>query len=210
MSAPPSDGPRRGPVAGLVLAAGSGSRMEGGFKLLLPWQGEAVVRAPAATAAAAGLDPVLVVVGHRADDVRRALEGTDARPVENPAWEEGQATSLAAGIRAVRTATAAEAAVVLLGDEPGVLPEDVAAVVDAWRRSGAPAVRAVYRDRPGHPVLVDRSRFEALEALEGDRGARGWLCGPSDQVTAVRRDRPAPVDVDTRPAYRAARREAGA
>lgn len=210
MSVPGSEGPRPGPVAAVVLAAGAGSRMEGGFKLLLPWRGEAVVRAPVAAAAAAGLEPVFVVVGHRAGGVRRALEGSGARPVENPDWEEGQAASLAAGVRAVRTRTSARAAVVLLGDEPGVRPEDVAAVVETWRRGGASAVRAVYRDRPGHPVLVDRSRFEALEALEGDEGARGRLCARAGDLATVRRDRPAPVDVDTRPAYLAARREAGA
>lgn len=211
--------------------------MDAGFKLLLPYGGGTVVEAPVRAALRAGLDPVVVVTGHRGDEVRRALEdrfgppaagprapgpaggataarrdggtpaaaasrgrrpGGDLRVVFNPRFPEGLATSIARGILEIRTATEAEAAALLLGDEPGVGAGAVREVVDAWRRRTAlPVVRARYRDRPGHPVVFPRDVFPALEGLEGDRGARGWMERNPGRVEEVRLDRAAPTDVDT-------------
>lgn len=192
------------PAAGVVLAAGEGARFEEGFKLLLPWGRRTVVAASVQAAIAAGLEPVLVVVGHRGEEVRRALEGRAVRVVENPRWARGQAGSLGRGIGEARRNTRAPAAAVLLGDEPGISPEAVRTVVDAWRASRAAVVRAVYEDRPGHPVVFDRSVFRALEGLEGDEGARTWIDTAGGGVEEVALDGVAPVDLDTPAAYRAA------
>lgn len=203
-------------VAGVVLAAGRARRMELGFKLLLPWGDGAVVAGPVEAALAAGLDPVVAVTGHRADEVRRAVrEGLAAgadrlRFVHNPDHTEGLATSLARGIREVRERTDAAAAAVLVGDEPGLRPGAVVRTVQAWREAAsgegpAPVVRARYRDRPGHPVVFPRAVFEALEALAGDRGALAWMEAHPDRVHEAELDAEAPVDVDTGEDYRAAR-----
>lgn len=233
----------RAPVAGVVLAAGTSSRMEAGFKLLLPYGEGTVVEASVRAALRAGLDPVVVVTGHRGDEVRRALQGRfgpqggkasgsagpgpadgpaagagaggpraagDLRIVFNPRFPEGQAKSLARGLVEVRTATEAEAAAVMLGDEPGIRSDAVREAVEAWRRRASPpsddpsVLRARYRDRPGHPVIFPRDVFGELEALEGDRGAGGWLELNAGRVEEVRLDRDAPVDVDTEEDYRGA------
>jgi molybdenum cofactor cytidylyltransferase len=188
----------------VVLAAGEGARFEERFKLLLPWGRRTVVAATVEAAIAAGLEPVLVVVGHRGEEVRRALEGRPVRVVENPRWARGQAGSLGRGIAEVRRDTGAPAAAVLLGDEPGISPGAIRTVVDAWRASRSAVLRAVYEDRSGHPVVFDRSVFRALENLEGDEGARTWIASAGVGAEEVALDGLAPVDLDTPAAYRAA------
>lgn len=210
-----------GTVAGVVLAAGSSTRLEDGQKLLLPHRGRALVSHPVAAALEAGLDPVVVVLGHRADEVAGALEAARASlprrgrrmvMVRNRRHAEGQATSLARGLLEVRTATDAEAAAVLLGDEPGIRVEAVRAVVEAWRRRGEErvdvAARARYRDRPGHPVVIPRRLFPEVEGLRGDRGARGLL-RDDGRCREVELSWRGPRDVDTRADYEALTREEG-
>lgn len=199
-----------GRVAGVVLAAGLSSRMEDRFKLLLPYGDGTVVGSVVRTTLAAGLDPVLIVAGHRAAELRRALGETGARVVENPDYREGMGGSLAAGVRALRRETEVIAAAVLLGDEPGVRTETIRAAVAAWRESDAPVLRTDYRDRPGHPVVFSRPTFPLLAGLRGDRGPAELLVSGRSEVARLEIDLPAPVDVDTPEAYRAALAESGA
>ncbi len=216
-------------VAGLVLAAGASTRFEGGSKLLVLIGGEPVVAATVRAALEAGLDPVVVVVGRRAAEVRAALEGLgsggacsgEARTgrlrfvrVPDPAGGEeapdrhppGQGTSVAAGIGALAADDSVEAAAVLLADEPGIDPADIRSVVDAWHSGATPVVRARYLDRPGHPVVFGRSWFGRLARLAGEAGAAPLLAARPGEVAEVRLEREAPVDVDTRGDYRRASR----
>lgn len=195
-------------VAGLVLAAGPSTRMRGRFKLLLPYGETTVVRAAVEAARAGGLDPVVAVVGHRAAEVTEALSGSGVRVVENPAYREGMGGTLAVGVRALDAEPGVEAVAILLGDEPGVRPETVRAAVEAWRSSRPVALRTVYRDRPGHPVLFERSALPVLGRLRGDRGATEILRASPERVARLEVDLAAPVDVDTRADYAAAIRAA--
>lgn len=195
-----------GPVAALILAAGGGTRLQGGYKLLLPWAGGVLVQAPVRSALSAGLDPIVAVVGHRGEEVRDAVEEAGGRAVSNPRWSDGQSVSLAVGVRHLREETPAAAAAVLLGDEPGLRPDAVRSVVAAWREGRGSIVRARYRDRPGHPVVFDRSCFEDLEALGAesgprDGGARDWMDATGRRVEELALDVVGPVDVDTRDGY---------
>lgn len=182
--------PTRPSVAGVVLAAGRASRF-GATKQLVEVDGRPLVRHAVDTARQAGLDPVLVVVGHDAERVRRVLPA-DVEVVDNPAFADGQASSLRAGVAAA-TRTDAGALVVLLADQPGVTPQAVQAVVAAHEAGGLVA-RANYDDRPGHPVLFDRTVWPALAGATGDAGARQLL----DRlvVTEVDVPGPCPPDVD--------------
>jgi len=206
--------PERARVAGLVLAAGASSRLHGGSKLLLPYAGGPLVAAPVRAALDAGLDPVVVVVGHRGAEVRAGLASLEdaagrvrVAAVTDPSL--GQASSLSAGIGALEAEPEVEAAAVLLGDEPGVRAEDIRRVVEVWRRGGTAVVRARYRDRPGHPVVFGRSWFARLAGLTGDHGAGRLLETHRDDVIEARLPGTAPVDVDTREDYAAAARRAG-
>jgi CTP:molybdopterin cytidylyltransferase MocA len=167
-------------VAGLVLAAGAGRRY-GGPKALVPYRGSLLVHRAAATLDAAGCVRTVVIVGAEAARVRAAAP--EVHLVENPDWPTGMASSLRAGLAALR-GSAAEAAVVLLVDMPGVTPPAVRRVL----RYAAPGalVAGGYGDRRGHPVLLGRDHWDAVAATAtGDHGARDYLCTHSDVLRVV-------------------------
>lgn len=154
----------RGPVAGIVLAAGSSTRM-GRNKLLLHLEGESLVRRAARRALAAGLDPVVVVVGHEAQLAAGQLEGLAVRVVVNAEHAGGIHTSRRAGLDAVPPS--AGAAIVLLADMPFVTEQMLAALVARYRESGAPLVVSEYAGEQAPPTLYDRSLFPELSGGEG-------------------------------------------
>jgi molybdenum cofactor cytidylyltransferase len=178
----------------IVLAAGAGRRF-GGLKQLaevggLPLLAHAVRHVLAVPA----LHPVVVVLGHEAERVRAGVpELAKALVVVAPDWAAGQSASLRAGIAALGDA---DAAVVLLGDQPFIGPEVIAGVLDT-RRPGDDAVRATYGGEPGHPVLLGRALLDRAGELEGDAGFRVLLEGA--RVGAFEAGHLAdPTDIDTR------------
>jgi molybdenum cofactor cytidylyltransferase len=167
---------RRGaPVAGVLLAAGGSTRM-GANKLLLEMGGEPLLRRAAGAALAAGLAPLVVVLGHEADLAKAALEGLPCRTVHNPDHAAGQGTSLRAGLAALPVEVAA--AVVLLADMPLVTAGMIAALAERYRSSTAPLVLSDYGGVAAPPTLYDRALFAELDA-PGDR--------PGQQVVARHR-----------------------
>ncbi|MGH2683465.1 MAG: nucleotidyltransferase family protein [Actinomycetota bacterium] len=184
----------------MILAAGTSSRL-GRPKQLLPLGGKPLLQHAIDAASEAGLDEVIVVLGHEADDVAAALRlPKGARTTMNPRYAEGQSTSLAAGLRALGPETGA--AVILLGDQPLVSPTAIRAVVAVFEEAGGPVVQASYGGRPGHPVLLDRKIWAEIQQVEGDVGARDILARAPDRVTAVEVGGDPPDDVDTWQAYR--------
>ena len=182
-------------AAGLILAAGASLRM-GRPKQLLDWHGRPLVRAAAETALAAGLDPLVAVVGAARAEVTAALAGLPLRIVANPSYLAGQSTSLRAGVAAL--GPDADAAVVLLGDQPFVTVEIVDRIVAEWHASGAAIVAPVYAGQRGNPVLFDRAVFADLLAVQGDQGARAVLAADPSRVRLVHFDDARPLaDVDT-------------
>ena len=154
-----------GPVAGLVLAAGSSIRM-GRNKLLLTLKGEAIVRR-AARLAVAVLDPVIVVLGHEAEQVRQELVGLPCRTIVNPGHDSGIHSSVRAGIAALPAD--AEAVVVLLADMPLVTSAMITRIVETFRTSGAPLVISEYGDAVAPPHLYGRALFPELVESGGGR-----------------------------------------
>jgi len=156
-------------IAGIILAAGSASRM-GQPKLLLPWKGETLIRQAARIALEAGLSPVMVVTGSYATEITGALSGLDVQVVFNPDWQTGQSTSVRAGIQALPGDT--RAVLFLLGDQPFVTPELIRKLVKTYRQT-RPVILAPYvGEKRSNPVLFDRSVFGELCQLHGDAGAR--------------------------------------
>lgn len=159
------------PVAGLLLAAGAGRRY-GRPKALVEYEGRRLVDRMADTLAEAGCDPVVVVLGAAADQVRASgLAGCAV--VENPDWATGMGSSLRAGFVAL-AGTEVVAAVVLLVDMPGVTAAAVRRV--AARASPDALVMGGYGQRRGHPVLLGRAHWAGVAAVAtGDTGARPYL-----------------------------------
>jgi molybdenum cofactor cytidylyltransferase len=153
-------------VAGVLLAAGTSSRM-GRNKLFLEWKGETLLRRAARTALAAGLQPLLVVLGHQSEAARTGLAGIDCSAVLNPDYARGMNGSLSAGIAALPET--AKAAVVLLADMPLVTAEMIQAVLRSWK--GEPLALSLYGAVVAPPILYARELFAELRALPpGGRG----------------------------------------
>ncbi len=181
------------PVGAIVLAAGSSSRMPGSQKLLLEFEGKPMVRHAMESASEGGCHQVVVV--YATDDVRAAIDG-DVELVHNPKARTGMASSLQAGLRAMRDEI--EAAVILLGDQPLVGSRTVAALMRAWRREGSRPAVAVAQPHSewAPPVVLARELWGELLALKGDAGARQILQGHPELLDMV----PAPGrpdDIDT-------------
>lgn len=164
-------------VAGVLLAAGAGTRFEDGNKLLAavePRSGgeaEPMVRLAARTLVAAPVDDEVTVVGHEADQVADALGQVDIATVHNPDYGAGQASTVASGITWARERDA-DAALFALGDMPWISEETYRAIVDRWRDSDATIVVPEYDGQRGNPVLFDAAYFDALESVSGDVGGR--------------------------------------
>ena len=182
-------------VAGLVLAAGGGSRY-GSPKALVRLRGRLLVERAAELLAAGGCDPVVVVLGAAADQVLAAarLPRTGVRTVVNRDWPTGMGSSLRVGLAAVPAE--AEAVVVTLVDTPGLGPESVRRLVAAGDPDGA--AQATYGGRRGHPVLLGRTVItEVAATATGDRGAGPWLAAHPERVRLVPCDGTGdPRDVD--------------
>jgi molybdenum cofactor cytidylyltransferase len=152
------------PVAGILLAAGTSSRM-GCNKLLFELNGESVLRGAARRALAGGLSPLLVVLGHQAETTRQELDGLACRIVINPDYDQGITSSLKAGVSALPPGAAA--AMVLLADMPLVTAEMIADLVARYHATRAPLVISDYEGVNAPPMLYDRKLFDELRAMTG-------------------------------------------
>lgn len=177
-------------VAGLVLAAGSGSRL-GEPKAVVVLDGERLVDRAVRVLREGGCDPVVVVAGA----VPLQVEGASA--VTNPDWPTGMGSSLRAGLAALGPG-GADAAVVMLVDQPRIDARAVARLVAA-HANGAEVAVATYGGQRRNPVLLDRSTWADVARLAvADEGARPYLAAHPDQVTPVPcEDLGSAEDIDT-------------
>jgi molybdenum cofactor cytidylyltransferase len=184
-----------GVVSGLVLAAGTSSRLGEQTKQLLPWQGTTMLGWVVRRAEASMLDEVVVVLGHEAEIIRRHVALQRARFVEAADFHEGCTSSIRAGLEALRPQS--EAVVLILGDQPGIESETIAAVIAGWCHTQTPIVRVSYHGRSGHPMLFARSLYGQLKALHGDKGVWKLCDAHPEWVYEVEVDQPYPSDVNT-------------
>jgi molybdenum cofactor cytidylyltransferase len=157
-------------IAGLILAAGKGTRFGPEPKLLAELDGRPLLEyAIRAQCEVAELQRIVVVLGANADRLLARVDFLRAEPVVCKDWSQGQAASLRRGVQELSDANKV---IVTLGDEPLITRETVARFVSA-----PPGAQAVYDGRPGHPVVLGPDHLRALSSLTGDRGARELLAG---------------------------------
>ncbi|HCL67159.1 MAG TPA: 4-diphosphocytidyl-2C-methyl-D-erythritol kinase [Rhizobium sp.] len=195
----PTGGPRKVAVAVVLLAAGKASRMgpSGPHKLLAEFDGEPLVRRMALSALSAEPDSIVVVTGHRSEEISGALSGLDVEISHNPDYANGMASSLRVGF-AAEGARGADGILVMLADMPGVAASDLQALMEVFRASGGRAiVRAVSGGKRGNPVILPRSAFPAVMKLEGDVGARHIMETSGLEIIDVDIGPAAHIDVDT-------------
>jgi molybdenum cofactor cytidylyltransferase len=177
--------PRPFRFGAIILAAGASTRM-GSPKQLLELDGKPLL----IRAVEAALDslawPVVVVLGAHAEKIRPVLAPFPVLITENPAWAEGMAASLRAGITTLQQFSRhLDAAVVALCDQPAFSAATIAALVTAQKESGRSIVAARYAGRHGAPALFLARHFAELGALTGEEGARALLNGDPNQVASV-------------------------
>ncbi|MES9557912.1 NTP transferase domain-containing protein [Streptomyces sp. NPDC088190] len=184
-------------IAGLLLAAGGGRRLGGRPKALLEHHGRPLVEHAVRVLRDGGCGPVHVVLGAAADEVRARADLGGCEVTVNPGWTEGMGSSLRAGLGSL-TGTGADAALVLLVDQPGIGADAVARVRSAYRaRTGIAA--AAYGGERGHPVLFGAELWAEIAAgAVGDQGARAYLRAHRDAITLVEcSDVAQAYDIDT-------------
>lgn len=195
-------------VAGVLLAAGGGSRL-GQPKALVELDGRTLAERGAGMLRAGGADPILIVTG--AAEIQ--LSGTHAVP--NKEWRTGMGSSLRAALRALdrpgtdggpgesdramgALGSGAGAAVVALVDQPLVGAQAVTRLIAAYR-AGASVAVAAYDGKPRNPVLLAREHWpEVIATAVGDTGAKAFLRARASLVTLVEcGDTGSPDDIDT-------------
>jgi molybdenum cofactor cytidylyltransferase len=188
-------------VSGVILAAGASTRL-GQPKQLLDLAGEPLLRHTVRNALASNLDHVVLVLGARAAEIDEEVGFLGQRIVVNPVHNEGQSTSLKLGLESIDPE--AGSVLFLLGDQPGVTPAIINALIERFEASNAQIVQARYQNGPGNPVLFARSLFPELLAIDGDEGARSVIRRHRDSIVfADFPDRTIPQDVDTFEDYQA-------
>jgi molybdenum cofactor cytidylyltransferase len=160
---PPTNPPR---IAALLLAAGESRRM-GRLKALLPWKGSTLLQSQLASLQGAGLSPVILVLGHRAQDLLPlAKPFPDIRIVLNPHYKQGKTTSIKAGLASLHDGES-DAILILNVDQPRS-PDTLQRIVEAHHRSRASITIPTYQGKGGHPVIYDITLLPQLLAISED------------------------------------------
>jgi len=183
-------------VDALILAAGPSTRF-GSPKQLHPWGSSTLLQHVIELVTETGVDATWVVIGASAELILDAVDFGEAGIIENPEWEEGIASSIRVGLDAIARAGDADAALVVLGDQPTLDPDVVRSLLDRYEATGAAAVVPKYRYQRGNPVLIDRAVWSRVMSLEGDQGARTLLQAHPEWVEEVWFSSSMPPDIDT-------------
>lgn len=188
-------------IAAILLAAGRSSRM-GQPKQLLRWGSQTVIESCVKNLREGGVDRIVAVLGHSADEVRLALATSNVHFAVNDRADSEMGVSISTGARFLDNSP--EAILIALGDQPAIGPETIAALIDYWRRNRALAVIPEYSGRGGHPVLLDGSLKSRLLDLDPEQGLWGLLYSLGSGVHRVDFGSPFIArDIDTWQDYRA-------
>ncbi|AMO22519.1 hypothetical protein GCM10027034_29170 [Ramlibacter solisilvae] len=189
-------------VGAVLLAAGAGKRLGGRPKALLELGGVPLVMRQLIALSGAGVDEVVVVLGHHADAVETAIGQFPITLVRNPSPDEGQASSVRAGLQALSPRL--DAVIVALADQPLINAQDITALIGAFKKRGD-AMMVVPRvmteggaPQPGNPVIFDAALREAWLAGAADLACRQWRDAHRDLVRWLDTDnRRYSLDIDT-------------
>jgi molybdenum cofactor cytidylyltransferase len=187
-------------VAAILLAAGQSRRM-GHFKPLLPFGEKTVIESCIDYLRRGGVTTIVVVLGHRAEDMKERLSGLPVRFAVNPDAGSEMAASIACGVQALP----GEHQAVLLApaDHPAIPDRVVSALIETWNTSSTKLAVPEYGGRGGHPVLVDLSFRDELLNLDPERGLRALFDDHREQTARVPVDSPFIArDMDTWEDYR--------
>jgi molybdenum cofactor cytidylyltransferase len=190
------DGSAHHTVGAVVLGAGTSSRFGDENKLLVSVSGTPMLARVVRTVRQSSVDDGVVVLGHEAERVPETLAAFPIATVTNKEYATGQSTSVRRGIEFAVSADW-DAVVVLLGDMPFLRPDTVDRLVQAYRAGTGPIIAPQHDGQRGHPVVFDRSLFDRLLAVTGDRGGRELVRDHPETVLLDTEDPGVRRDVDT-------------
>jgi molybdenum cofactor cytidylyltransferase len=191
----------------VILAAGESKRM-GGPKLTLPYKGRTILESVVETALLSPVDGTLVVLGAYEDRIRAVLAGRPLKLAVNRDYKTGMLSSVRCGVR--HLPRRARAALIFLGDQPGLSPDTVSIVLGAYRDTKKGLVLPARGRAGGHPLLIDMKYREEIEALDPAIGLRALLAlHPEDVERVEAGDDSLFFDIDTPEDYRLAVSAAG-
>ena len=159
----------------------------GAFKPLLPFGSETVIESAIANLRAAGVTDIIVVVGHRAEEIREKLKTAGVSFVINPDADTPMGTSIALG--ASQLSEEFGAVLISPADHPAIHGPTIKLILHEWE-NGATLVQPEHEGRGGHPVLIDRSFFDQLVHLDSERGLRGLFDKHRPEVRRLPVDSP--------------------
>jgi molybdenum cofactor cytidylyltransferase len=160
-------------VGAVLLAAGAGSRLGGRPKSLLELGGVPLIRRQLIALSGAGVDEVVVVLGHHADAIEAAVREFPVTVVHNPAPDDGQASSVRVGLQALTGKL--DAVIIALADQPLINAQDISDLIGAFKQRGsAQMVVPRVQGEPGNPVMVDAALREQWLQGEANAACRQW------------------------------------
>lgn len=194
-------------IAGIILAAGMGTRM-GATKQLLPFKGQTILEAVIQKGLAADLDPLILVLGHGANKIMDTISLSQVRVVINPRYKSGMGSSIRAGLAAV--GPRCDGAMFLLGDQPLVASAILKELIQAFTNqlptnqfhTDQAIVIPTFKGKQGNPVIFGRHFFPELDRLTGDMGGRVLFKTHPDKIIRLPVETHAVCfDLDTPEAY---------
>ncbi len=183
-------------VAAIIVAAGASHRL-GQPKQLIRVEGEPLLHRAIECATSAGAAPVFVVLGAHRDAIQNAIDFGSATVLVNDKWEEGLASSIRTGVKALDTGAAGPAGVLLMTcDQPRVTAKHLRKMIELFDSNDGPVlIASIYAGGQGTPAIFPREIFADLLELRGDKGARGLLAKASLPVIEVQLEG-GEVDID--------------
>jgi molybdenum cofactor cytidylyltransferase len=190
-------------VGAVLLAAGAGTRLGGRPKALLELGGVPLVMRQLIALSGAGVDEVVVVLGHHADAVEAAIGQFPITLVRNSSPDDGQASSVRVGLQALSPRL--DAVIVALADQPLINSQDITALIGAFKKRGDKAMMVVPRvttdggdPQPGNPVIFDAALLEQWQSGAADLACRNWRAAHPELVRWLDTDnRRFAIDIDT-------------
>ncbi len=170
-------------MTGVVLAAGESRRM-GTPKQLLPFGDRTILERVVDTLQAAGVEDIIVVLGHLAERVRTVLGDRPVRAVVNESYPEGMLSSVKCGVRAIPADR--EAVLLALGDQPQIEKAVVKEIIARYREGGAGIVIPRYGEKKGHPIIIDLHKYrDTILNLPEDVGLNALMQAHGDDVRLI-------------------------
>jgi molybdenum cofactor cytidylyltransferase len=183
-------------ISALLLAAGKGERM-GEVKQLLTIGEQHMIEAALDNLQGSRCDEIIVVLGFAADQIRPLVEGKErVKVIINPQFAEGMSTSIHEGLREI--SPRATGILIALADQPFIPPEVINALIEGFATGAKGIVLPVYEGKRGHPVILDRKRYEKeLFDLKGDVGGKEIVQGhPEDVLEVAVASKGVVIDID--------------